>query len=549
MKKILIPILGMTALLFFNSCSDDFLDVNKNVNEAYSNQVNPKDRLSAAETVVFRTQAITMNRFGNLMMNAWAGNIYYYASPYGDEFKMRTDSQFYSNIWDNLYLGVSNLQAIIDAPNSDQYPHHVAVAKIMKAYYMQMIVDLYNDVPYSEAFKGQANKNPRYDKGKDVYKGLMAELNQAMTLISKNPAANFSLAFTEDPIFTGTGDTQDVTSWKKFWTKMANTVKLKMLVRLSKCTDSDVVAWRNAELQAMSSLTLNPADNFVDKDIKIQPGYNTASSEQRNPFFSVYGRIDLDVSDISQDFRLTFASDHIIKTLKGETSETSGVQDKRITRLFMNNGMAKGPSTSTNILQMKGQVQGGGKIAGATEGDFATLGNFLSFDGPTTATGTTALASLPGYVLTLAEVRFLQAEAATVYPSTMMFNAQTSFNDGITQSFTTFGVPSAATEAANYLAAIATKPGVGWNATANKIQAIQYQKWIALTNINPTETFISYNKTGFPQLPMPIGAYYSSRPNRLMYPQSEYISNTANVPNPSIDQMYSVNNFSPFWMK
>lgn len=38
--------------------------------------------------------------------------------------------------------------------------------------------------------------------------------------------------------------------------------------------------------------------------------------------------------------------------------------------------MAKGPSTSTNILQMKGQVQGGGKIAGATEGDFATLGNF-----------------------------------------------------------------------------------------------------------------------------------------------------------------------------
>ncbi len=156
-------------------------------------------------------------------------------------------------------------------------------------------------------------------------------------------------------------------------------------------------------------------------------------------------------------------------------------------------------------------------------------------------------ASLAGYLITAAEVKFLQAEAAVVYPTTMGFNAQTCFDSGITASFATFG--SSASDATTYLAAIATKPGVGWNATANKIQAIQYQKWVALTNINPTETFISYNKTGFPQLPMPLGAYYSSRPNRLMYPQSEYISNTANVPNPSIDQMYSVNNFSPFWMK
>ncbi|MDN5395476.1 MAG: SusD/RagB family nutrient-binding outer membrane lipoprotein, partial [Chryseobacterium sp.] len=525
MKKILIPILGMTTLLFFNSCSDDFLDVNKNVNEAYTNQVSPKDRLSAAESVVFRTQANTMNRFGNLMMNAWAGNIYYFASPYGDEFKMRTDSQFYSNIWDNLYLGVSNLQTIIDAPDADKYPHHVAAAKIMKAYYMQMIVDLYNDVPYSEAFKGQANKHPRYDKGKDVYKGLMAELNRALVLINQTPDAANALAFTEDPIYQGTavasGETQNVANWRIFWRKMANTVKLKMLVRLSNCTDSDVVAWRNAELQTMAPLTSNLA-NFIDKDVRIQPGYNTASAEQRNPFYSTYGRIDLDASDIGQDFRLTFASEHIINSLVGNTPQTSGVQDKRVLKLFMNNGMDNAPGTPANITAMVGQPQGGGKVVGAVEGDFATLGDFMIYNNGTGA-------SLAGYVLTASEVKFLQAEAAVVYPATMAFNAQTVFNDGITQSFTTLG---AGGDAAAYITAIATKPGVGWGATANKIQAIQYQKWVALTNINPTETFISHSKTGFPQLPMPIGSYYTSRPKRLMYPQSEYISNTANVPNP-----------------
>jgi hypothetical protein len=531
MKKLLIPILGMTALTFFNSCSDDFLDVNKNVNEAYNNQVSPKDRLSAAESVIYRTHAVTMNRFGNLMMNAWAGNIYYFASPFGDEFRMRADSQFYSGIWDNLYLGLGNYQAIIDHPDAAKYPHHVAIAKIMKAYYMQMIVDLYNDVPYSEAFKGQANKNPKYDKGKDVYKGLIDELNQALALLEQTPQnSTLNLVAVEDPIFAATSS--DMSNWKK----MANTVKLKMLVRLSNCTDPEVINWRNTELQAMAPLTAN-ADNFITADVRINPGYTTASSTQRNPFYQEYGRVDLDASDINQSWRQILASEHIVDALTGNTPLTSGLRDPRITRLFIANGWSA-PS-NTNYDLYRGQVQGGGKVDGDAEGDFAVLGLFMSYN--------SSSATTPGYVLTLAEVKFLQAEAAIAYPTTVSFNAQTCFNEAVTASFVTFGSTAAA--ANTYLTNSSTKPGVGWNATANKIEAIQYQKWVALTNINPTETFISYNKTGYPQLPMPLNSYYPSRPKRLMYAQSEYISNTANVPNPSIDQMYTVNEFSPFWMK
>lgn len=549
MKKILIPILGMTALVFFNSCSDDFIDVNKNVNEAYSNQLTPKERLSAAETVVFRTQAGTMNRFGNLMMNAWAGNIYFFASPYGEEFRMSADSQFYNDIWDNLYLGVANYQAIIDAPESAKYPHHVAVAKVMKAYYMQMIVDLYNDVPYSEAFKGQTNKHPKYDKGKDVYKGLISELNQALALINETPeSAAYTMGYsTEDPIFSSsvTG-TADLTNWRVFWKQMANTVKLKMLVRLSNCTDSEVVTWRNAELQAMATLTTN-SSNFITSDVKVNPGYSTSAPIQQNPFYTTYGLFDISASDMSESFRLTFASDHIIKMLTGKMPETLGVTDSRVGRLFINNGIPQGQNwiggvaaPSVNLNKMLGQPQGGVKDDSKTEGDFATLGPFMLFN---TGSGS----SLPGLVLTLAEVKLLQAEAATVYPTTMAFNAQTSFNDGITQSFVTMGSTAAA--AGTYIANIAAKPGIGWNASPNKIQAIQYQKWVALTNINPTETYISYTKTGFPVLPMPLGSYYPSRPKRLMYPQSEFISNTANVPNPGIDAMYTINAYSPFWLK
>lgn len=534
MKKILIPILGMVALTFFNSCSDDFLDVNENVNQAYNDQLTPKDRLSAAESVVFRTHANTMNRFGNTMMNAWAGNIYYFASPFGDEFNMRADSQFYDDIWDNLYLGVANYQAIIDSPVASQYPHHVAISKIMKAYYMQMIVDLYNNVPYSEAFKGQANKHPKYDRGQDVYKGLMAELNQALVLLQKTPAsAPYSLAANEDPIFAATSANMDN------WRKMANTVKLKMLVRLSKCTDAEVIAWRNTELAALAPLTSAADTNFISADVRINPGYTSASADQRNPLYQAFGRVDIDAGDINLNYRFVVGSDHIIKSLTGQTALTSGAIDGRLTRLFIARGFS---APSVAIAAYKGQPQGGGKDASAAEGDFATLGQFMFYDSGANAT-------TPGYVLTVSEVKFLQAEAAVVYPTTMAFDAQASFNQGITSSFTTFGVTNGTYTSAAYISAIATKPGMGWNATANKIEAIQYQKWVALTNINPVETYIGYTKTGFPVLPMPQTAYYTSRPKRLMYPQSEYISNSANVPNPSIDDMYSINQYSPFWLK
>jgi hypothetical protein len=467
------------------------------------------------------------------MMNAWAGNIYYYASPFGDEFKMRADSQFYSNIWDNLYLGIANYQAIIDSPLAKNYPHHVAVAKIMKAYYMQMIVDLYNDAPYSEAFKGQAGKHPKYDKGQDIYKALLAELDDAKVLLQGTPSnSSLNLTSTEDAIFGG--DTAK-------WTKMANTVKLKLVVRLSKSTDPAVIAFRDAALQQLAPLT-SDLNNFITEDVRINPGYTTSASDTRNPYYQNYGRINLDTSDINDNFRLIFASDHIIKTLRGQIPLTQGVTDSRLGRLFIANGLEAPNLSAGNYV---GQPQGGTKIDGETEGDFATLGLFQSF--PNGASTSSVLATQGGYLLTLAEVRFLQAEAAVSYPATMAFNGQTAFNAGITESFVTFGSTAAA--ASTYIGAINSKPGVGWNGTTDKIQAIQYQKWIALTNINPTETFISYNKTGYPQLPMPQGSYYNNRPNRLMYPQSEYISNTANVPNPSIDDMYSVNSYTPFWKK
>jgi hypothetical protein len=72
---------------------------------------------------------------------------------------------------------------------------------------------------------------------------------------------------------------------------------------------------------------------------------------------------------------------------------------------------------------------------------------------------------------------------------------------------------------------------VGWDASANKIQAIITQKWIALNGIDAIQSWFDYTRTGYPaNLPVSATASTSDRPVRLAYPASEITSNSGNLP-------------------
>ncbi|MDR2237789.1 MAG: SusD/RagB family nutrient-binding outer membrane lipoprotein [Chryseobacterium sp.] len=536
MKKILYTSVMAVLLLSSASCSNDFIDVNRNENEAYNSELSPKERLAAAETTLHATHAVTLNRFGNLMMNAWTGNIYQYTAPFDDEMKMNVNSTFYDNIWDNYYNGIGNLQRIIDTPGANTlYPGYAAAAKIMKAYYMQTIVDLYNDVPYSEAFKFQGNVTPKYDKGKDVYNALLKEVDEALILLSNVPAN--AIVSSSDVMFKGS-----VNDWVKF----GNTVKLKMLVRLSGVTDSSVIAYRDAAMNTWPTLS----KGFITASAIINPGYSKASVAQQNPLYRNYGAVSLASGEINANYRLVLASAHIVDNMMGRTTLTSEVVDSRIENMFYANVwnyLEEAELTSNDFEGFFGLPQGTTSNPSNTVGDYTGLGlkQFLFLD----ANGNPSLAEgskQDGIVMSLAEAELLQSEAAVVYPAKFS-NGQVHFEAGIKASFSFYGVSAAAD---HYISEINTKPNVGWNASTNKIAAIQYQRWIALTNINPTETFISYTKTGFPVLPMPLGATTATRPVRLIYPQSEYVANSSNVLNMAKSDAFSkTNQFAPFWLK
>jgi hypothetical protein len=561
----------LVLLIFgFYSCSD-YLDINDNPNNLPTDQAKPDQYLPAAQVACYGVQAGTMNRLGLLFSNATGGNVQTYAAPFSSEFNFNITSNFYSGIFQSIYLNVNTFQKIIDFPDpSGQYMEYKAIAKICKAYYMQYIVDLYGNAPYTEAFKGIDNVTPKYEDDQLIYKHLLTELDEARALINtiqNNAPTNLESSATADMMLGG-----DMSKWNKF----ANTVELKMLVRMSNNTGA-VASWRDARLSTLSA-------DFISEDVTIQPGYSAANNSQLNPFVSTFG---WDAAGNVTSRNVYCISGHLAKCLNGladinyataadrEVVSASGVfyplvVDPRRYNIFAKSaagyhkGVTQG-STAVDVYKPGGSSLGQpSKFAPLFFNPYNNIGLANTTALPNTGTGN-FLDSSKGYVMTLAEASFLQAEAALLGSngvgtySALSLNVQTSYNSGITNSFLIdLLTPGNAT---TYITAISSKPNFGYNSAnsfAQNYNAILYQKYVALLNTNAIEAYISNTKTskysatpnrGYPLFPMPLGAPVQNRPLRLIYPTSEFIANSANVPNISSANIYDVNTYSPFWLQ
>lgn len=117
---------------------------------------------------------------------------------------------------------LKNLQTVrskaLDAKDWGTY----LAATTLKAFCYQALVDAYGEVPYSEAFD-ENNLTPKYDEGKDIYSGILKELDDALSHAdaTQTVATNF--------LFPG----ENAANWIRF----ANALKLRILMRESGVTD------------------------------------------------------------------------------------------------------------------------------------------------------------------------------------------------------------------------------------------------------------------------------------------------------------------------
>ncbi len=484
-------IIFLFALGLMQMSCDEYLDVNDSPNNPTSENVPPNLVLTGAQTQVYRLQARRMNRLGNAFMNTWGPNINSFTGGFAEEFSLAISNTFYSDVWSGIYLNTFAYQTIINSEGTT-FNNHKAIAKIMKSFYMQYIVDLYGDAPYSQAHQRGENLTPAYDDDAEIYKALLAQVDEAIVMLQDNVG---NAVGDEDVIFGG-----DNAAWIRF----ANTLKLRLLVRAASATEL------TAEVAA-GFASLSGAD-FVAADVTINPGYSNGEGAQQNPFYNLYG-FDTD-GNATTSRNFIRASEHAVEFLSGASN---GAADPRLSRIYAQNA-------NGNFVGIEQGAQDNGSV------DLSPLGTGLVID-----------SAQDGYIMLASESFFLQAEA--------MLNgnlpggdagAQAMFEAGIAASFNHLGAGSAT----GYTTSANGVVGLGWTGSnANKLEAIMTQKWVSHNGTNAIESWIEYTRTGYPVVPLPTSAQFSDKPNRLMYPNSEYIGNSANVPSQTQADAFSTKIF------
>ncbi|MCE7071370.1 SusD/RagB family nutrient-binding outer membrane lipoprotein [Dyadobacter sp. CY327] len=520
MKRHNISWMLVLLVTVLSSCSD-YLDINTNPNQATS--VQPLLVLPAAITGTANVSSQFNNygaHFGGYMANAGG------FSGFGNLFNYQLIPDNYNALWVNTYDNLNDYKYVMDQTEGDDTQAYTnAAANIMVAYNFQKLVDAFGDVPYTEALQNNANLTPKYDDAATIYQDLVTKLDEAIAQID---GAEFPTALTSssDPLFGG-----DMTKWKRF----ANTVKLRILVRVSGVPA--LSAFVTTKFAALDK-TLG----FIIDDAIVNPGY---VKDKPNPLWNTWGYTTTGTLANSSRLPTEFA----FGFYKGQKLTDEG----RGSVIFKNF------ATTTPVNQLGNEVD-----APTIVTNYSTwyTGTFSSASSISNALGVLKGPGQGQVLMLLAEAHFLQAEARLKGFITGDFAA--SFDAGIIASYTYLykdvtnvvaAGKNVATDVAGYKAdnaesylvniKLATTP-------AQRLEAIITQKWIAVNMINSEEGYNEFRRTGYPKT-VPNGDGYeniasllstSTRPDklpsRILYPTSEQSYNAGNyrVINPFTDLIF-----------
>jgi hypothetical protein len=475
-NKNIIAGIALSAMLFA-SCSKSYLDVNSDPNRVTNENVTPELIFTQAEQAV---GALPANNYG--FLDNWMG----YFAPNGDfapnqtEQTYKIDFSFGDPIWQSSYnvlfdLHQSKIKALADSNNVLAAANMILSAKVF-----QELVDLFGNIPYSQAFQSETYSTPAYDDAKTIYDDLLASLDTAVGYMGTQGPSSFG-----DADIIASGNQQE-------WIHFANTLRLRLLIRQSQVPGFD-------PSPVISKIQSSGGVLSDGENIAVNPGYLNDVNKQ-SPFYANFG---YDPTGVKANTS-TGANDYIVSIL-------SSTADPRLGRFFI-------PVNGNYVANIYGDPTGS-----------LSNGANTSYFGPGLVNSPTQAQWIyPAY-----EALFLKAEATA--RGWMPGSAEAVYEDAVTQSFIWLGVPDATAAAANYLApgnAGNWEENIGSGSVSDQVQFIVYEKYIANCGVDPLESYSDERRLHF----LPPG-YISTNPSRegnslplrLLYPQSEYTTNATNV--------------------
>lgn len=386
------------------------------------------------------------------------------------------------------------------------------MARVMRIYAFAKMSDLYGDIPYSQAGRPSQYSYPVYDKQEDIYRSMLAELDEAQANLSGTAKMG-----KQDVYFQG-----DASKWKKF----ANSLMLRLAMRLVKVDEA------TAKTYAQKALA-NGLLESNDDNVKLNHPGGVTTNDSAEPFAKINAHEDkefflsktfVDILKSTNDPRIsllgTVCDDPSISVQSPDFQY--GNCDPAIQEGLPSGGYSNSPSSEFFIGQVDTRFN---------NDEF--LANYASkFSVPNRYTYSDPEA--PTFIITYAQTQLLLAEAA--FRGYIDGDAKTYFENGIRAAMAQFSQFPKATALVNaYLTATAVNEYVNSelaNFEGNELDKINTQYWIN-TFGDPHEAFANWRRSDFPKLTAsPYAGYKESKstiiPRRFCYPQTESQVNSTN---------------------
>jgi hypothetical protein len=486
-------LIAMAIGLLSVGCKKDFLNVNSNPNQVTDDNVTAELIFPQAENAVGVREASGDFGFAYHWIGYLASNGSF--APVQNELTYNIDFTFGNGLFVNHYSVLFDLhQAEVKALASGDTAL-AGASIILEAKLFQELVDLYGDIPYSQAFQSSKYPTPAYDKSQDIYSALQLRLDTAISYMEGTPAKAFA---TVDIIASGN---------TALWISFANTLKLRLLIRQSEIPGFSP----SAEITKI----LNKGGVLGSgQSISVNPGYTNDVNKQ-NPFYSGNGWTPSGAVINTS----TNANAYIINILTTNN-------DPRIKRFWYPVGFSGNSFVGAIFGEALANVPTGPNLSSFGPALVGTINASNVGDGSGAAENQWIYPSF--------ESMFLYAEAVARGWIPNNTNASAAYAAAVTESFTWLGVPNADSAAAAYMAANVSANYANAGPTPlSKAKFIAYQKYIAMTCIDPLEAYSDLRRlnmlTDNSYISVDPGKLSPTLPVRLLYPQSEYTSNSVNV--------------------
>ncbi|MFV0270003.1 MAG: SusD/RagB family nutrient-binding outer membrane lipoprotein [Draconibacterium sp.] len=505
-NRILLLIIGFAAcIVALNSCSDSELerlypDPSKSSTATIENFFT--GILQSSNEVVmpwywrfFVTEQPTMGHYTQVM--GWLNAKDQYI-PSAQAMEWRWD-QFYNGPM-TQFRELERLYNAADETEQQNKKIFMLAAKIFFYDQSAQIVDLYDDIPWSEAGKLRETGSltasvPVYDGGQSVYTAILDDLKSIADELSNIQVEAFYAGLFTEKDYLNNGNIM-------LWRKYCNSLRLRLLLRVS-----DILGDRAAS--EIASILNNPSQYPVvtgnDDDIMLDAEgpdlYSTTKSQT--------GGI--------QQAMLTWGQYDIAP--KAMVDHMRNNNDPRLVITFDEN--------------KNGEYIGMDPLNNATVQDKNLTDSLVSrYDASTYVRND----YFPGFVITAAEVSFLKAEA--YLKEYAPGDAQAAYETGIKQSIEMYYEINAAGDyrepieapGESAVAGYIASENISWSDNSDKISLLADQKWLNSGLGQMSLTWAETRRLNKPDFTFLVDGTsdQTAPPVRWLYPQSEKQLNGAN---------------------